>query len=312
MIDLHYDLLSILYYSYKKNDFRYVEKLQKYYEKNNISAVVCNLYFMSEEEMKEEMQELYEPIDVVERFKISTMLFSKYFPKLKALYSIEGCDYISSTQELEELYRLGLRNILLVWNNPNCYGSGNRSHLGLSELGKKFLIKAIELGISIDLSHMNRETFSDTVLLLKEEKAKGKEVKVIVSHSNSYSIYEHARNLTDEQLLSIQEFQPVVGLVSYAPFVSSSKDIEVGRKKYLEHILHVKDLLGIDAVAVSTDSMQFCVLFKSDTVLSDAPLFDYSSVGVELKELLRSVLTEEEVEKVLYQNSYLKLFEERV
>ena len=115
MIDLHFDLLSILYYCYKKNDFSYVDMIQKYYQKNDVHGVVANLYFMSEEEMMAEMKELYEPIDVLKIFRIATNLFSKYFPDLDVVYSIEGCDYVKDILELEELYKLGLRNILLVW-----------------------------------------------------------------------------------------------------------------------------------------------------------------------------------------------------
>lgn len=310
MIDLHYDLLSILYYCYKKNDFSYIETIQKYYQNNGVRGVVANLYFMNEEEMKEELGELYEPIDVVEMFRIATTLFRKYFPELDVVYSIEGCDYIDNLSQLEELSQLGLRNVLLVWNNKNKYGSGNRSSNGLSEDGKDFLRKAIELGISIDLSHMNLNTFSDTVSLLKEEKAKGRDVRVVVSHSNCYDLYSHPRNLTDEQLLSLKELNPVVGLVSYGPFVSSSENLEELKDSYVKHILHVKDLLGIDAVGVSTDDMKFdTVLFGAD---EDIQVFSYASVFTEIKESLEKVLNEEEINRVLYENSYNQLFRKEV
>ncbi len=310
MIDLHYDLLSILYYCYKKNDFRYIKKLQEYYKENNVRGVVANLYFMNEEEMKEEMKELFEPIDVVERFRISTTLFRKYFPNLNAVYSIEGCDFIQGPEELEKLYQLGLRNILLVWNNKNRYGSGNCSSDGLTKEGRVLLRKAIDLGISIDLSHMNPKTFSDTVLFLKEEKQKGRDITVIVSHSNCYDLYPHVRNLSDEQLLSIKEFSPVVGLVSYGPFVSSSENREDLMRKYVEHLVHVRDLLGIDSVGVSTDDMKFGPALFGDE--DDIQVFDYSQVGKQIKELLKDTFTQEEINKVLYENSYNKLFRREV
>ena len=310
MIDLHYDLLSILYYCYKKNDFRYIKKLQEYYKENNVRVVVANLYFMNEEEMREEMKELFEPIDVVERFRISTTLFRKYFPNLDAVYSIEGCDFIQGPEELEKLYQLGLRNILLVWNNKNRYGSGNCSSDGLTKEGRVLLRKAIDLGISIDLSHMNPKTFSDTVLFLKEEKQKGRDVTVIVSHSNCYDLYPHVRNLSDEQLLSIKEFSPVVGLVSYGPFVSSSENREDLMRKYVEHLVHVRDLLGIDSVGVSTDDMKFGPALFGDE--DDIQIFDYSQVGKQIKELLKDTFTQEEINKVLYENSYNKLFRREV
>ena len=304
MIDLHYDLLSILYYCYLKNDFSYIEEVKKRISSSGVLGIVCNLYFMSKYEMKEEMGDNYQDISVVEMFRISTKLFYEYFPDVKAIFSIEGCDFVER-EDLDELYSLGLRNILLVWNNKNKYGSGNRSDIGLTEDGKKFLRKAIDLGISIDLSHMNHNTFYDTVSLLKEEKNKGKDVWVIVSHSNCYFLCDHPRNLDDEQILSLKEFNPVIGLVSYGPFVSSSTDIGQLRKEYVEHIKHVISLLGEDAVGVSTDDMKFDyeLLGNSD----DIQLFPYKSIGNELEKLLKENGISN-VKKIMFENSYNKLF----
>ena len=265
---------------------------------------------MNEEEMKEEMKELFEPIDVVERFRISTTLFRRYFPNLDVLYSVEGCDFIQGPEELEKLYQLGLRNILLVWNNKNRYGSGNCSSDGLTDEGKVLLQKAVDLGISIDLSHMNAKTFSDTIELLKEEKRKGKDVTVIASHSNCYDLYSHPRNLSDEQLLSLKELSPVIGLVSYGPFVSSSEDREELSKKYVEHIVHVRDLLGIDSIGVSTDDMKFGPALFGDE--DDIQIFDYGKVGKQIRASLKNTFTKEEIGKVLYENSYSKLFRREV
>ena len=304
MIDLHYDLLSILYYCYLKNDFSYIEEVKKRISSSGVLGIVCNLYFMSKDEMKEEMGDKYQDISVVEMFRISTKLFHEYFPDVKAIFSIEGCDFVER-EDLDELYSLGLRNILLVWNNKNKYGSGNRSDKGLTEEGKQFLRKAIDLGISIDLSHMNHNTFYDTVSLLKEEKNKGKDVCVIVSHSNCYSLCKHLRNLDDEQILSLKEFNPVIGLVSYGPFVSSSTDIGQLRKEYVEHIKHVISLLGEDAVGVSTDDMKFDyeLLGNSD----DIQLLPYKSIGNELEKLLKEKGISN-VKKIMFENSYNKLF----
>lgn len=304
MIDLHYDLLSILYYCYLKKDFSYIEEVKKRISSSGVLGIVCNLYFMSKDEMKEEMGDKYQDISVVEMFRISTKLFHEYFPDVKAIFSIEGCDFVER-EDLDELYSLGLRNILLVWNNKNKYGSGNRSDKGLTEEGKQFLRKAIDLGISIDLSHMNHNTFYDTVFLLKEEKNKGKDVCVIVSHSNCYSLCKHLRNLDDEQILSLKEFNPVIGLVSYGPFVSSSTDIGQLRKEYVEHIKHVISLLGEDAVGVSTDDMKFDyeLLGNSD----DIQLFSYKSIGNELEKLLKEMGISS-VKKIMFENSYNKLF----
>lgn len=307
MIDMHYDLLSVLYYCYLRNDFRYVKELQGYFNDKNVHGLVANLYFMSEEEMQREMKG--RKIDVVEMFKISTELFRKYFPDLDVVFSIEGCDFIKNIDELRKLYELGLRSILLVWNNKNKYGGGTYATGGLTEEGKKFIWEAINLGITIDLSHMNRETFEDTVSILKEAKNKSLNPKVIVSHSDVYELFNHPRNITDEQIKMLKEFKPVMGLVSYSMFLTDKdEEIEVLKDKYLNHIKHVIDILGINCVGISSDDMEY------DSILLGNPveniIFPYKDLKKEIYNLLIKEFSIEEVNKIMELNIKNKLFEE--
>lgn len=307
MIDMHYDLLSVLYYCYLRNDFRYVKELQGYFNDRNVYGIVANLYFMSEEAMQREMKG--RKIDVVEMFKISTELFRKYFPDLNVVFSIEGCDFIKNIDELRKLYELGLRSILLVWNNKNKYGGGTYATGGLTEEGKKFIWEAINLGITIDLSHMNRETFEDTVSILKEAKNKSLNPKVIVSHSDVYELFNHPRNITDEQIKMLKEFKPVMGLVSYSMFLTDKdEEIEVLKDKYLNHIKHVIDILGINCVGISSDDMEY------DSILLGNPveniIFPYKDLKKEIYNLLIKEFSIEEVNKIMELNIKNKLFEE--
>ncbi len=307
MIDMHYDLLSVLYYCYLRNDFRYVKELQGYFNDKNVHGLVANFYFMSEEEMQREMKG--RKIDVVEMFKISTELFRKYFPNLDVVFSIEGCDFIKNIDELRNLYELGLRSILLVWNNKNKYGGGTYATGGLTEEGKKFIWEAINLGITIDLSHMNRETFEDTVSILKEAKNKSLNPKVIVSHSDVYELFNHPRNITDEQIKMLKEFKPVMGLVSYSMFLTDKdEEIEVLKDKYLNHIKHVIDILGINCVGISSDDMEY------DSILLGNPveniIFPYKDLKKEIYNLLIKEFSIEEVNKIMELNIKNKLFEE--
>ena len=306
MIDLHHDLLSILYYCYIRDDYSYLEIWLKNFRKDNVSGLLANLYFMNLEEMKEEIGD--REINVLEMFRISTNLFHKYLPEEDVIFSIEGCDYIKDTNELEELYKLGLRNILLVWNNPNKYGSGNRGDYGLTDLGKEFLIKAIDLGISIDLSHMNKKTFYDSIELIKEQKALGKEVKVIASHSNCFSICHHERNLDDEELRALRGVDGLLGLVGYSVFTKDEDSMDDMKELYLQHIKRAVEILGIGRVGVSSDDMDFCkVLFEKDF---GPMVFDYSSIQKDLKELLSKEFSDEEINKIMYKNVYDRLFKE--
>lgn len=304
MIDMHHDLLSIIYYSYLRDDDKYLMEWIKNFNGNNVSGLIANLYFMNNDEMRQEIGN--KEINVLEMFKTSTKLFKKYLPDTKVVYSIEGCDYIKDTTELEELYKLGLRNILLVWNNPNKYGSGNREDYGLTDEGRKFLLKAIDLGICIDMSHMNKKTFSDTIELIKREQAFGREVKVIASHSNSYELCKHERNLSDEQLRQLKEVGGILGVVGYGNFVSN--DGSNFKEMYLEHIKRAVSIMGIDNVGVSTDDMIFASRIFGEE--EEKMVFNYNTVKNELIELLKNDFSDLEIEKILYRNIYNKLFEE--
>ena len=297
MIDLHHDLLSIMYYSYIRDDYSFLDKWLSNFRDDNVSGLLANLYFMNPEEMKVEIGD--KDINVIEMFKISIEMFKKYLPNTDVIFSIEGCDYIKDINELEELYKLGLRNILLVWNNPNKYGSGNRGDYGLTELGKDFIIKAIDLGISIDLSHMNKKTFYDTVLLIKEQKSLGKEVRVIASHSGCYEISNHMRNLDDEQLNALKSIDGSIGIIAYGGFIKDEKHQNIDLKElYLEHINHAVEIMGIDRVCVSSDDMVFCKeMFNEDF---GEMVFDYNSINSSMRELLSSRYSSEEIDKIMY------------
>ncbi len=309
MIDTHYDLLSILYLQYLKKDFSYIEKIKNYFNEDNVKGVIANLYFMSEKEMRDELSQFYftGEISVVDMFKKAVSLYKEKIGLQEVLFSIEGCDYIKDENELKELYNLGLRNILLVWNNPNKYGSGNRSEKGLTDLGRSFIKCAIDLGISIDLSHMNKNTFWDTIELIKEEREKGKDVKVIVSHSNCYELCPVPRNLDDDQIRAVKEVDGIMSLVSFGPFVDQNEiDKEILMDKYVEHIRHAVAILGIDKVSVATDDMNFTEFLNEPK--EERNIFDYKNVKNTLEKKLEKYYNKEEVEKILYKNVENKLF----
>ena len=172
MYDMHYDLLTILYYNnIKGNKYANVNKVIedcKNIYSNNIKGGIINLYFMSYKEMYDEIGIGKNEVNDVKRmFKESVIYLDRFkdmgiIPKdIDFIYSIEGCDYLESVLDLEVLYDLGLRSILPVWNNKNKYASGNRSCDGITKEGVELVKKAIELGIIIDVSHANKRSFND-------------------------------------------------------------------------------------------------------------------------------------------------------
>ncbi len=306
MFDAHYDLLTLAYVSYLKDDYTYLEQFMKNFNSQNVTGLIANLYFMSQQEMNQELSKYYfqKGTSVLSMFKIAKSIVQKYLPQdIQMIYSVEGCDYIQDEEELEALYQEGLRSLILTWNEQNKYGSGNRSRNGLTDLGRSFLKKAIALGIGIDLSHANSQTFQDMIDLIKIEQARDREVVCYASHSNARKLCDHERNLTDDQLRELKEVGGLVGIVSYRPFVTSKNNLLSSQyqKDYLDHLLHVRSILGKTKVMVSTDDMTFDQSNVREHLTG--ALFPYSTIKQDLLKLLKTKLTEEEAQQILFHNA---------
>ena len=306
MVDAHYDLLSICYTCYLKNDYSKIEEIAKKINNNkNIKCIFANLYFMSEEEMKAELHENYynQNVSILTMFKISKKILEYYLPNIEFIYSIEGCDYVD-LNDLELLYEEGLRSIVPVWNNENKYGSGNRTNKGLTKEGIDFINKAIDLGIGIDLSHANINTFYGIIELIKENQNLGKNVICYASHSNSRVLCNKERNLDDNQLKALKEVNGLVGIFCNKHFITKDFNLskEEVNKLYLDHIIYISKIIGIDKVMLSTDDMSFMI--DIDPEYEDTIIFDYSNITKDIYNLLQTYFNQSTTNKIMYENVY--------
>lgn len=308
MFDLHFDLLTLAYRSYLENDYTFLKEWIKAYHKDNVKGVIANLYFMSEEEMKKEIHPLYyqKEIPVTEMFRIAKTLVEKLLPNTEIIYSMEGCDYLK-IEELEILKEMGLQNILLVWNEKNRYASGIRSEDGLTKEGKKLIDKILELHLTLDLSHTNKKSFLDILNYLQE---KNENPFLLISHSNARVLCDRKRNLDEEELSLLTNFDCLVGVFSNRNFVVSEERKNQATKKeqrktYIDHINHIVSILGIDRVGVSSDDMTFCK--EKEKEYSKTSIYDYSHIRRDLKKDLEKYYTEQEIHKILYDNAKRKL-----
>lgn len=310
MVDSHYDLLTICYVCYLKNDYTKIEKIAQDINNNlgNIKCIFANLYFMSEDEMKEELHEnYYNPnVSILTMFKISKRILEYYLPNIDFIYSIEGCDYLD-IKDLDELYEEELRSIVPVWNTENKYGSGNRTDKGLTKEGINLINKAIELGIGIDLSHANINTFYGMIEVIKENKKLGKDVICYASHSNSKALCNKERNLDDNQLKALKEVNGLVGIFCNKHFIT--KDYNLSKEEidllYLKHIIHISKIIGLDNIMLSTDDMRFMI--DIDPEYEDTVMFDYSNISKEIFNLLQTYFNISTTNKIMFENIYDKV-----
>lgn len=300
MYDMHYDLLTILYCVFNKKINFNLEDIKKIYDNNVIGGIV-NLYFMSKQEMKEQLNIEY--FNVTKMFKesieyLEVLKQNNIIPKdINFIYSIEGCDYLNDILELEYLYKLGLRSILPVWNEENKFGSGIRSDKGLTELGKELIKKAIDLNMIIDVSHANEKTFDDILDIIEKENYSN----IIVSHSNVKSLCDNKRNLSDEQLNRLKKLGGYIGLVGYVNFVSldnENMNYQEKQENFIKHLKYLIDVIKfpINKIFISSDDMSWNNKFYNKDV------FNIFKIKEELFKLIEKNYSKEIANLILIEN----------
>ena len=137
----------------------------------------------------------------------------------------------------------GVIAINLTWNHANALSGSakERPEQGLTPLGRRFMSRMEELHILVDVSHLSEAGFWDVIGQAKKP--------VLASHSNAKSVWNHTRNLTDEQITAIIKNQGVIGLNFYQEFVGLGRDLDAVRA----HLDHILSLGGANCVALGGD-----------------------------------------------------------
>lgn len=292
MFDLHYDLLTQIYINSKRP--RYLKRIiKKIYNKKNICGGIFNLFYMSPDEMKYELNIAENEINIINNIKYVKKIIQEYnlIPKeTKYIFGIEGLDYLNTIGDIDELYKLGVRSVNIVWNNDNKFGGGARGdkNRGLTKEGEELVEKLVCSKIAIDLSHSNEKTFYEIVKKCRELKNNGLDPIVFASHSNSKNICDVDRNLSDEQIRMIKEFDGVIGVVSIKDFCFKNLNVsnKEYKKKYLEHIEHIERVLnGVDNICVSTDDMSYYTVEKRKYIHMN--IFNMQKVGKQLVKIFK-------------------------
>ena len=164
--------------------------------------------------------------------------------KIGFLTLMEGADPIEKVGRLDEFYERGVRVIGLSWNDKNQYASGNDTEDGLSQEGVRLINKMNELGVTLDLSHLNERCFREAVELTN--------LIPIATHSNARAITDHPRNLRDEQLRAISERGGVIGIVLYNYFLKTG-DKPPTLDDVFAHADYMINLCGEDHVGIGSD-----------------------------------------------------------
>lgn len=172
--------------------------------------------------------------------------------KINAFMTIEGMCFIEDEviQPLNHFYDLGVRIASLTWNEENNLACGAKSNpsKGLTELGRKAISHMNEIGMIIDVSHLNEKSFWDVL--------KHSQNSVIATHSNARRFANVDRNLSDQQIKALIAQKGLIGLNAVRYFVEDDNELQ-DVYHLAKHARYISDLGGIDCLACGFDYMDY-------------------------------------------------------
>jgi membrane dipeptidase len=177
--------------------------------------------------------------------------------EITAIVHLEGAEPIApDLSNLESWYERGLRSIGIVWSRPNAFAEGVPFRFpsppdtgpGLTDAGRELVRACNELGILVDLSHLNERGFRDVAELSS--------APLVATHSNAHALCPASRNLTDTQLEAIRDSGGIVGVNFAVTFLRADGLLlpaETGLDEIVRHVDHLVERMGIDHVAFGSD-----------------------------------------------------------
>ncbi|NLG51021.1 MAG: hypothetical protein GX552_13020 [Chloroflexi bacterium] len=180
--------------------------------------------------------------------------------KIALVLTIEGqAMFAENLAHLRNWYRLGVRiaNISHGGGMPpelQCDDSyfgyispSERENLrqqskGLTPFGWDVLAEMTDLGMAVDLAHINDAAFWEVL-----EKSS---VRVCYTHGSCYALCPHSRALTDEMMRALAERGGVMGIAFYRAFIDRE---DPSLERLCDHFIHALEVMGPDHVGIGSD-----------------------------------------------------------
>jgi membrane dipeptidase len=140
--------------------------------------------------------------------------------KVASLIGIEGGHQINNSMAvLRQMYNLGARYMTLTNSSNTAWADSatdEPAHHGLTPFGTDIVHEMNRLGMLIDLSHVSPETMT-AVLAISQ-------APVIFSHSSARALVDHPRNVPDDILRVVAEYDGVVMVNFLTYYVSEARN----------------------------------------------------------------------------------------
>jgi len=187
--------------------------------------------------------------------------------KISAVLAIEGGEALMGKLEhLDYFYNRGVRILGLTWNNENELGFGQASGTaeGLKPFGFEVIRRMDELGMILDVSHLNEAGFWDAHSTSTRP--------YMASHSNSYAVMPHNRNLLDDQIMAIVDSGGIIGFNMFPPFIATGGGATLDdAMAHFRHFIHIgagahiglgSDFDGVPSLIQGVDGVSSLKMFE--------------------------------------------------
>lgn len=172
------------------------------------------------------------------------------------IFHFEGAEAIDKDlYALDVFYQAGLRSLGIVWSRPTIFGNGVPFSFpsspdvgdGLTDAGKRLVKRCNELGIMLDLSHMNEKGFWDVANI--------SDAPLVATHSNVHVLSQTPRNLTDKQLDAVKASDGMVGLNFATGFLREDGqwNSDTSLDTMVKHIDYLVERVGENRVGFGSD-----------------------------------------------------------
>lgn len=168
----------------------------------------------------------------------------------------EGVEMLEpSLSDLEADYERGLRSLGPVWSRSNAFAHGVPFAFpctpdigpGLTEAGTELVRRCNDLGIMLDVSHLNYRGFMDL--------AETTTAPVVATHCGAHAVCASSRNLLDDQFDVVRDTGGIVGVNFHVGFIRPDglRDEDTPLEVIADHLDYMVERMGIEHVALGSD-----------------------------------------------------------
>ncbi len=176
---------------------------------------------------------------------VDDILSAKKDGKLAIGFGFQGTSILESDLDMVGIYhKLGVRTMMMAYNLKNPVGDGcmELTDGGLTHFGIQVVAELNRVGVIADGTHTGHRTTMDMCEVSSEP--------VVFSHSNAWSVWNHPRNIKDDQIKACAKTGGVICVMGVGTFVGDNDDTAEG---LLKHIDYIAELVGPEHVGIGLD-----------------------------------------------------------